>query len=81
MTVNFLSELYKCSKAVKSDDSATLYLEDGGKVEFKGVSDWSVFSISGGDWSAPEHTREEKLEAEVAELKEALDILLSGVTE
>lgn len=29
----------------------------------------------------PEPSREEKLEAEVAELKEALDLLLSGVTE
>ena len=29
----------------------------------------------------PEPIREEKLEAEVSELKEALDLLLSGVTE
>ena len=81
MTVKFLSETYQCIKIVKSDNSATLYLHDGGRVEFKGISDWSVFSILGGDWSAPEQTSEEKLEAEVAELKEALDLLLSGVTE
>lgn len=81
MTVKFLNETFSCKKAEKLGDRATLYREDGGKVEFKGVLDWSVFSVDGGEWSTPEPSREEQLETDVAELKDALDLLFSGVTE
>lgn len=81
MKVTFVRQEYICTKAVKDTDKAILYLEGGEVIEFVGVNDWGAFSIEGGGWSGPEPSREEKLEAEVAELKEALDLLLSGVTE
>ena len=65
MTVKFLNEAYECIRAVQSEDSATLYLKDGGTVEFKGVSDWSVFDLHGGEWSQPEITAQEQLRADV----------------
>ena len=39
------------------------------------------YTIEDNGQPEPEPSREEKLEAEVAELKKALDLLLSGVTE
>lgn len=65
MTVKFLNETYSCTKAVKTDTSATLYLEDGGTVRFDGVNDWSVFTLEGGEWSQPEVTAQEQLRADV----------------
>lgn len=81
MIVTFNSEVFDCLKTVKNGKTATLYLSDGGSVVFDGVNDWGAFSIEGGDWSGPEPSREEQLETDVAELKEALDLLLSGVTQ
>ena len=54
MIVTFSGQDFSCIKAVKAGDNAFLYLEDGGTVELRGVSDWSVFSLDGGDWSLPE---------------------------
>lgn len=81
MTVFFLGTEYQCVKAVKNDTSAVLYLEDENTINFNGVNDWSAFALEGGGWSAPELTPEEQLQADVSELKEALGLLLSGVTE
>ena len=65
MIVTFSEQDFHCVKAVKDKDSAYLYLEDGGTVELRGVSDWSVFSIDGGDWSLSEPTQTEQLRADV----------------
>lgn len=64
MKVTFMSETYDCARAVRSGDKATLYTIEDGAIEFGGVSDWSVFTLEGGDWSAPEPTREDKIEAQ-----------------
>ena len=81
MTVKFLNETFSCKKAEKLGDRATLYREDGGKVEFKGVLDWSVFSVDGGEWSTPEPSREEKLEARVKALTETNAMLEECIVE
>lgn len=65
MTVKFLNESYSCTKAVKTDTSATLYLEDGGTVQFSGVNDFSAFTLENGSWSLPEVTVQEQLRADV----------------
>lgn len=65
MKVKYIDTVYDCSKALKNGDTATIYLSDGGIVEFCGVSDWSVFSLDGGDWETPEPTQEEQLRADV----------------
>lgn len=65
MIVTFSEQNFPCVKAVKDKDNAYLYLEDGGTVEIRGVSDWSVFSLDGGEWSLPEPTQAEQLRADV----------------
>lgn len=65
MIVTFSGQQFPCAKAVKNGDSAFLYLEDGGTVELRGISDWSVFLLDGGDWVAPEPTQAERLRADV----------------
>ena len=55
MTVYFYEVPYPCAKAVKGEDYVRLYDEDGTITEsFSGISDFSGFSIEGGEWSAPE---------------------------
>lgn len=65
MTVTFAQEQLVCTRAVKDGSSATLYLENGGAVQFSGVSNWDAFTLEGGEWSAPEVTPEEQLRADV----------------
>ena len=65
MIVTFSDQKFTCTKAVKDGDRAFLYLEDGSTVEFRGVSDWSVFSLNVGNWETPEPTQAEQLRADV----------------
>ena len=65
MNVRFSGEEYSCIRAVRDSNRATLYLEEGGSMEFSGVNDWDAFSIEGGDWSPPDVTPEEQLRADV----------------
>lgn len=52
MTVNFAGQSYICTKAVRDEKNATLYLEDGGgTVALIGVSDWGAITIDGGTWT------------------------------
>ena len=51
MTVTFSGKSYICTKAVREERNATLYLEDGGTVELIGVSDWGAITIEGGTWT------------------------------
>ena len=51
MTVRFAEQSYLCTRAVRSGETATLYLEDGGTVALIGVSDWGAITIEGGTWT------------------------------
>ena len=52
MQVSFLGSTYDCTKAVRQDNNATLYLTDGVPVIFVGIapSDWDKFELNGGNW-------------------------------
>lgn len=65
MTIYFAGQSYDCTRAVKDGDKATLYLTEGGSVEFNGVNRWEDFQLEGGDWSLPDVTPEEQLRADV----------------
>ena len=65
MTVTFAGQRFTCSKAVRDGDNATLFLTQGGAVEFSGVHNWDAFTIQDGDWSAPDITPEQQLRADV----------------
>lgn len=65
MTVTFGTQVFDCVKAVRDGEKANLYLAEGGKMEFRGVSDWDVFSLEGGDWSTPEVTPQEQMRADI----------------
>ena len=58
-------DIYECTKAVKGDNYITLYDGDRAIVTFAGISDFSGYTIEGGDWSDPEPTSEEQLRADV----------------
>ena len=51
MTVTFAGKSYICTKAVREERNATLYLEDGGTMELIGVNDWGAITIEGGTWT------------------------------
>lgn len=61
MKVLFDGQTFDCVKAVKKTDTATLYLLNGCIVEFSGISDWTAFSIEGGEWSIPELSPDERI--------------------
>lgn len=52
MKVTCFGQTYDCAKAVRRDDSATLYLTDGGTVQFSGVTEsaWECFTLEDGSW-------------------------------
>lgn len=76
MKITFNGELYDCLRAVKTDTAATLYLADGGTVQFGGVNDWDAFTIEGGEWSQPEVTAQEQLRADVDFLAAMTGVML-----
>ena len=76
MKVIFANETYDCTKAVRTETKATLYLEDGGTMDFIGVSDWGAFALDGGEWSAPAPTREDRIEAQATFTAMMTDTLL-----
>ncbi len=55
MTVIYLNQTYDCTKAVRFENKAILYLIDGNTIEFVGVSKsaWSQFQFESGDWYQP----------------------------
>lgn len=65
MKITFAGQSYACTRAVKDEKNAVLYLEEGGTVTFSGVSNWAAFQLEGGDWSLPDVTPEEQLRADV----------------
>ena len=76
MTVQFAGQPYACTKAVKSGNSAKLYLEDGSTVEFQGVNNWEAFTIEEGSWGQPEVTPQEQLRADVAFIAAMTGVML-----
>lgn len=65
MTVNFAGTPYACDRAVKCGNTATLYLSDGGTVEFECVHDWDAFILEDGEWSLPAVTVQEQMRADI----------------
>lgn len=81
MKVFFANETYDCAKAVRTEEKATLYLEDGGKVDFIGVSDWSAFTVEGGEWEKPEPTEEDDMNAMLVDHELRIMDLELGISE
>lgn len=78
MIVRFGEEEFVCDRAVKSNDKATLYLTQGGIVEFAGVSSegWKLFEFVGGDWEADKPNESERLAA----LESAMLSMMGGMS-
>lgn len=55
MKVRFLDEIFECEKAVKGSDFVHLLDKNDNVIaSFKGVSDFSLFSIEEGEWTSAE---------------------------
>ena len=53
----------ECDKAIKGENFIELYM-DGAKIaSFEGISDFSGYSIEGGEWEIPLPSQEERLKA------------------
>ena len=64
MKVTVYGTEYECSKSEKGNDFVRLYDERGNVfAEFLGISNFSGYLISGGDWSVPEPTQEQRIAA------------------
>ncbi len=64
MIVNFAGQSFDCQSAVKSHDTAVLFLSDGGVAKFSGITNFSAFSFEGGSWDL--HELKSDKEAELA---------------
>ena len=79
MTVRFAEQSYLCTRAVRSGETATLYLEDGGTVALIGVSDWGAITIEGGTWLDTNiRTLDEEKESKILYSKDELSRFLSN---
>lgn len=88
MKITFANQSLECIKAIRADDNATIYLADGGKAEFIGVSDFSQFVFEGGDWEIqpepepePEATTEELLLGLAADHEYRISLQEMGLSE
>lgn len=77
MTVKIYNESFECTKAVKGPDYVVLYDSDREIVRCSGITDFSGYSIEGGEWSLPEPTAEERLAALESAM---LDMIMGGIT-
>ena len=63
MIVTANGERIECDKAIKGENFIELYM-DGAKIaSFQGISDFSGYSIEGGEWEIPLPSQQERLEA------------------
>ena len=78
MTVTYANQSYDCVKAVRDGTRATLYLTDGGTVEFVEVSaaGWGQFQLEGGNWETTEPTELEQLRADLDYLSVMTGVVL-----
>lgn len=74
--IRYVDKIYDCLKAVKKSDSIELYESDlfNPSISFFGISDFSAFELLEGEWSYPEPTREELLQAQIDYLS-----MMSGI--
>lgn len=86
ITVTFLDETYECTTALKGSDYIHLLDSDEGMVaSFDGVTDFSGFEISGGEWCVPKSVGECKVavireDGTIAEGGHVCKDLLAGKT-
>lgn len=61
MNVTYAGQIYDCTRAIRWNDRATLYLSDGGSAEFYGIRDeaWNKFQMESGDWEDAAETPSE----------------------
>ena len=78
MTVTYANQSYDCVKAVRDGTRATLYLTDGGTVEFVGVSaaGWGQFQLDGGGWETTAPTELEQMRADIDYLSVMTGVVL-----
>ena len=86
MKITFANQSLECIKAIRADENATIYLADGGKAVFIGVSDFSQFVFEGGDWEIqpepePEATTEELLLGLAADHEYRISLQEMGLSE
>lgn len=71
MILNYANERHEADKVVKTDDSIIGYINDKEVFSFRGISDFSLFSLEGGFYSEipTDKERIRQLEIELNELK------------
>ena len=66
MVVRFVNEEIECQKAIKGIDFIKCLGENGNVLaEFSKITDFSLFEVVGGDFTAPEPTEFEKMRADM----------------
>lgn len=78
MILKFNNDEYDCVKAIKGKDYITAFNNEGAVVSFSGISDFSGFTLTGGEFSEPEPTKEELLEIQMTDLQMAVAELYEG---
>lgn len=67
------TEQIECSKAEKGNDYIKLFDENGNAtLTFKGIADFSKFTLDGGDFSKAPLTEIEEIQIALAELAELM---------
>ena len=82
MKVLFANQTYECKRATRTEQNAVLYDENNAAItKFIGVTDWSAFTIEGGEWEEPAPTREDRIESQAIYTAMMTDTLLDEVKE
>ena len=63
MIVTVNGERIECDKAIKGENFIELYMGGAKIASFEGISDFSGYSIEGGEWETPLPSQQERLEA------------------
>lgn len=75
-TLVYNSERLEAEKIIKKSNAIIGYIGETEVFSFKGISDWSLFTIEGGDFD-PNPERE--WEQRIADLEAAIAAILGGV--
>ena len=67
MKIKCFNDIIECEKAVKGKDYINIYIGqvDYPSCSYSGISDFSTYEIIEGEWSYPELTKEELLQAQI----------------